>query len=58
MANPAAAQAIIKYYTENKNAIESLKGPIIEEKVVERLFNDVKTTEKSIKVKALLELAK
>lgn len=58
MANPAAAQAIIKYYTENKNAIESLKGPIIEEKVVQNLFKEAKIVEKAIKVKKLLELAK
>ncbi len=58
MANPAAAQAIIKYYTENKNAIESLKGPILEDKVVQNLFKEVKIVEKATKVKKLLELAK
>lgn len=56
MSNPVAAQAIIKYYTENKEAIDSLKGPILEEKVVEKLFNQVKITEKSIEVKKLLQL--
>lgn len=57
MGNPAAAQQIIKYYTENKDAVESLKGPIIEEKVVQNIFKEIKTTEKTTTVKKLLESA-
>lgn len=57
MGNPAAAQQIIKYYTENKDAVESLKGPIIEEKVVQNIFKEIKTTEKLTTVKKLLEPA-
>ncbi|MCT4634850.1 MAG: trigger factor [Rickettsiales bacterium] len=57
MGNPAAAQQIIKYYTENKDAVESLKGPIIEEKVVQNIFKEIKTTDKAITVKKLLEPA-
>ena len=58
MANPSAAQAIIKYYTENPKALDQLKGPILEEKTVQQLFNEVITIEKSIKVKKLLEVEK
>lgn len=57
MANPAASQAIIKYYTENPRAIETLKGPILEEKVVQLLLKKVKSIEKSIEVKDLLAIA-
>jgi len=57
MANPAASQAIIKYYTENPRAIESLKGPILEDKVVKLLLNKVKSTDKATKVKDLLAIA-
>lgn len=57
MANPAASQAVIKYYTENPRAIESLKGPILEDKVVKLLLTKVKSTEKATKVKDLLAVA-
>lgn len=57
MSNPAMAQAIIKFYTDNKNAVESLKGPIVEEKVVQHILADIKIIEKPIKVQELLELA-
>ncbi len=57
MANPESAQAIIKYYTENPKAVEDLKGSIVEEKVVQHIFNQVINVEKSIKVQDLLEVA-
>lgn len=56
MANPAASQAIIKYYTENPKAIETLKGPILEEKVVKLLLSKVTSSEKPTKVEDLLAL--
>lgn len=57
MANPAAAQAIIKYYTENPKAVESLKGPILEDKAVKLMLSKVKLSEKDTKVKDLLSIA-
>lgn len=56
MANPAASQAIIEYYTKNPNAVESLRGPVLEEKVVKHLLKSIKTIDKAIKVKDLLTL--
>lgn len=56
MANPAIAKEIIKFYTENKSGIESIKGAIVEEKVVQHILDEAKITEKLITVKELLEL--
>ena len=54
--SPQYAQALIKYYTENKQAVEQLKGPILESKTVQLLFGEVKNNEKPITVKKLLKL--
>ena len=53
--HPSMAQSIIQYYNSNPKAIESLKGPILEEKTVTAILNDVKFIEKPITVKELLE---
>ena len=54
MGNPAIAQQIVKYYVENPKAIDQLKGPILEEKVVQHITSLVKINEKPIAVKKLL----
>ena len=53
--HPSMAQSIIQYYNSNPKAVDSLKGPILEEKTVTAILNDVKFIEKPITVKKLLE---
>ena len=44
---PGQEQQIIEFYQKDKNAIENLKGPIMEEKAVKQIFEkEIKTTEK------------
>ena len=57
MANPASSQAIVEYYTKNPDAIETLKGPILEDKVVQCMLGEVKNVDKPIKVKELLTVS-
>lgn len=56
--HPSVAQSIIQYYNSNPKAVEALKGPILEEKTVEAILKDVKTVEKNIELKKLLEAEK
>lgn len=53
--HPSMAQSIIQYYNSNPKAIDALKGPILEEKTVAAILNDVKFIEKPVTVKKLLE---
>ena len=53
--NQAYADALIKYYTNNPQAVEQLKGPIIEAKTVAYLFEQVPNVEKKVTVKKLLD---
>lgn len=53
--NQAYADAIIKYYTSNPQAVEQLKGPIIEAKTVAYLFEQIPNVEKKITVTKLLD---
>ena len=55
MANPTYAQNIIDYYLKNKDAIEQLKGPIIENKTIQYLFEQVTNIEEKVTAKDLLE---
>ena len=51
---PGQEDALIQYYQNNPQALEALKGPIIEEKAVDEIFaNEVKITEKKMKREAL-----
>lgn len=56
MANPMYAKAIIDYYMKNREAIDRLQGPIIENKTVKYLYNEVKNVEKPMLVSELFEL--
>ena len=55
---PGQEQAIIDYYKKNPQALESLKGQILEDKVVDDLLNTLDKKEKKIKAKELVELSK
>ena len=45
---PGQEQQVIEFYQKDRNAIESLKGPILEEKAVKAIFEkDVTISEKA-----------
>ena len=45
---PNAKDQIIKFYTENSQALASLKAPIFEQKVVDYMLENIKVDEKEI----------
>ena len=51
---PKAKDQIIKFYSENNEALASLKAPIFEQKVVDYILENIKTEEKQISRKELL----
>ena len=54
MRQPDAKDQIIKFYTENSQALAFLKAPIFEEKVMEHILKNIKLDEKNIKRQELL----
>ena len=52
---PNAKDQIIKFYTENSQALASLKAPIFEQKVVDYMLENIKVDEKEISRKDLLK---
>ena len=52
---PDAKEQIIKFYTENSQALASLKAPIFEEKVVDYILGNIKIEEKQITREELLK---
>ena len=52
---PDAKDQIIKFYTENSQALASLKAPIFEEKVVNFVLEKIKVEKKEISKKELLK---
>ena len=52
---PDAKDQIIKFYSENSQALASLKAPIFEQKVVNYIFENIKFKEKEISRKELLK---
>ena len=52
---PDAKDQIIKFYTENSQALASLKAPIFEEKVVNFVLEKIKVEKKEISRKELLK---
>ena len=55
---PDAKEQIIKFYTENSQALASLKAPIFEEKVVDYILGNIKIEEKQITREELLKKQK
>ncbi|MDX1949768.1 MAG: trigger factor [Rickettsiales bacterium] len=53
---PGQEQKVIEFYQKNPQAFERLKGPIIEEKVVDVIFSKIKPTEEKIPLEKLREL--
>ena len=52
---PKAKEQIIKFYTENSQALASLKAPIFEEKVVDYILGNINIEEKQITREELLK---
>ena len=52
---PDAKEQIIKFYSENSQALASLKAPIFEQKVVDYILNNIKIEEKEVSRKEILK---
>jgi len=50
---PGQEKAVFDFYLKNKNAVEALKAPVMEEKIVEHILSKVQITEKTVSVKEL-----
>ncbi|MBP5615983.1 MAG: trigger factor [Alphaproteobacteria bacterium] len=50
---PGQEKAVFDFYLKNKNAIESLKAPVMEEKIVDAILSKAQITEKTVSVKEL-----
>ncbi len=55
---PDAKEQIIKFYTENSQALASLKAPIFEEKVVDYILGNIKIEKKQVTREELLKKQK
>ena len=54
MRYPGQEQAVFEYYQKNPQALESLRAPIFEEKVVDFIFGKVKVTDQEISLDKLM----
>jgi trigger factor len=54
---PGYEKAFIDFYRKNKNALESLKGELLEEKIVEYVIENVDVNEVLIKIKEFEKLS-
>ena len=52
---PGQEKMVFEYYQKNPKAVEALKAPLFEEKVVDFLLEQIKINEKSVSVKELYE---
>ena len=50
---PGQEKAVFDFYLKNKNAIEALKAPVMEEKIVDVILSKAKISEKKVPVKEL-----
>lgn len=51
---PGQEKMVFEFYQKNRNALESLRAPIFEEKVCELIFRDAEITEKEVTVEELM----
>jgi len=54
---PGQEQRVIEFYQKNKDAMDHLRGPILEEKVVDFILSKTNITDKNISQKELLEFS-
>lgn len=52
---PGQERQVIEFYQKNRESVEQLKGPILEEKVVDYILEQVKINEKKVPAKELLD---
>ena len=50
---PGQEQLVLDYYLKNKNAVEALKAPIFEEKIIDHILSLAKLNEKKVSVEEL-----
>ncbi len=50
---PGQEKAVFDYYLKNKQAIESLKAPVFEEKIIDQIISKIKVNEKKVSVEEL-----
>ena len=50
---PGQEQAVFDYYLKNKDAVEALKAPVFEEKIIDHIISQAKVSEKIISVEDL-----
>ena len=50
---PGQEQMVLDYYLKNKQAVEALKAPIFEEKIIDHVISIVKLDEKKVSVEEL-----
>ena len=50
---PGQEKAVFDYYLKNKEAIESLKAPVFEEKIVDHILSKAKVSEKVVSIEEL-----
>ena len=53
---PGQEKAVIDYYTQTKGAIERLRAPLLEEKVVDYIIGQAKVTDKTVSAEDLLKM--
>lgn len=53
---PGQEQAVIEYFTKNREAVERLRAPLLEEKVVDFILEKATVTEKKIPADKLMKL--
>ncbi|NTU77636.1 MAG: trigger factor, partial [Alphaproteobacteria bacterium] len=53
---PGQEKAVLEYFTKTPNAVDRLRAPILEEKVVDFILAQAKITEKKVSVDALMKL--
>ena len=54
---PGQEQLVLDYYLKNKNAVEALKAPIFEEKIIDHILSLAKLNEKKVSVEELYKTA-
>lgn len=52
---PGQEKAVVDYYTQTPGAIERLRAPLLEEKVIDFILSQAKVTEKKISADALIK---
>ncbi|MBP3516192.1 MAG: hypothetical protein J6K65_08260, partial [Alphaproteobacteria bacterium] len=50
---PGQEKAVFDYYLKNKQAIESLKAPVFEEKIIDYIVSQAKVADKVVSVEEL-----